>query len=395
MLLRSESFGIPLPIHPTSRPDTLAERQKIPRGSNTSHSGLNLISTLTKHAQGKIFRKLNRNKPNLYIFGWPGFLGGADSKLAHLVPLLSDHFRITVVPNRAKLLEQREWTEFLKRHGVSYSSLAALNGNLSGTALSMCNPHFFTGHLAQMARERGLRVVWSNEMMWFHDGEKEAVKNGLIDRVLYTSEFQKQKLSPGHGDLPGVITGNYIDPRQFPFVGRQHETFTIGRLSRADPVKFPEDFPVFYECLDLPDARFRVMGWNQALAHKYRWHSFNDRWDLLPEQSETPVEFLHSLDLFVYSLGHDFQESWGRSTVEAMLTGCIPLVPCGHYFENLMIHGESGFICGDFEDYREYSRELWGNPAKRQSMAQACRDHAENELCRAEDHVKLWKEALL
>lgn len=356
---------------------------------------MNLISTIAKHAQGKNSEKLNRNKPNLYIFGWPGFLGGADSKLAHLVPLLSDHFRITVVPNRAKLLEQREWTEFLTRHGAFYSSLTALNENLSGTALSMCNPHFFTGHLAQMARERGLKVVWSNEMMWFHDGEKEAVKDGLVDRVLYTSNFQKQKLSSGHGGLPGVITGNYIDPGQFPFKERPSGTFAIGRLSRADPAKFPEDFPVFYECLDLPSTRFRVMGWNQELAYKYRWHPFDDRWDLLPEQSESPVEFLHSLDLFVYSLGHDFQESWGRSTVEAMLTGCVPLVPCGHHFENLMIHGESGFVCDGFEDYQEYSTQLYRDHTKRQSMARACRHHARNVLCRAEDHIKLWKEALL
>ena len=56
-------------------------------------------------------------------------------------------------------------------------------------------------------------------------------------------------------------------------------------------------------------------------------HRFNARWDLLPKEAESQVDFLHSLELFVYSLDPNFRKSWGRSTVEAMLTGCGPLMP--------------------------------------------------------------------
>jgi glycosyltransferase involved in cell wall biosynthesis len=336
-----------------------------------------------------------RNKPNLFIFGWPGFLGGADTKLAHLIPLLGAEFSITVVPNRAEFLRQQEWVDYLRRHGATCCSLANLGRKLDGTALVMCNARFFADGVAAMAKERGLVVAWSNEMMWYHPGERQAIAAGLVDRVLYTSEFQRQKLAPGHGGLPGFITGNYIHPEQFPFSERRSNPFTIGRLSRADPLKYPEDFPVFYECLELPDTRFRVMGWNDELARKYRWHHFDQRWDLLAESQESQVDFLHRLDLFVYPLGHNFQESWGRSTVEAMLTGCVPLVPTGHHFEHLMIHGESGFICRDFTDYRSFATELRQDEARRRRMSRAARDHAENVVCRAEDHIKLWKEALL
>ena len=79
----------------------------------------------------------------------------------------------------------------------------------------------------------------------------------------------------------------------------------------------------------------------------YKHHRFDRRWDLLPKEAESQVEFLHSLDLFVYSLGPTFRESWGRSTVEAMLTGAVPLVPKGggHHLENLIPHGQGGFLC--------------------------------------------------
>jgi len=159
-------------------------------------------------------------------------------------------------------------------------------------------------------------------------------------------------------------------------------------------LKYPEDFPVFYERLDLPEARFRVMAWDDKLAHKYRWHRFDHHWDLLKAEKESQVEFLYSLDLFVYPLGHRFRESWGRSTVEAMLTGCIPLVPAGHNFENLLLHGKTGFICKDFLEYKEAARELCLEWPKRQSMARACREHAETKLCNKQEHLKLWLEAL-
>jgi hypothetical protein len=332
--------------------------------------------------------------PKVFIFNWPSFLGGADTKLAHLVTLLHSSAEITVVPNEKERLLDQVWTDFLHQLGVKYALLEDLPVRLEGVALSMCNGRFFTGGIASRAKEMGLKVIWSSEMMWHHPGELEAIKHGLVDHVLYASEFQKTILAPGYGGVPSTVVGNYIDPAAFPFAERQGEAFTIGRLSRAAPEKFPEDFPVFYEALELKGARFRVMAWDANLAHKYRWHHFDHRWDLLAALQESQEDFLHNLDLFVYSLGHRFQEAWGRSCVEAMLTGCIPLVPDGHQFDRLLTHGHSGFICRDFLDYKQYAQELQGNSALRRKLAIQCREQAVQELCRKDVHLKLWLEVL-
>jgi glycosyltransferase involved in cell wall biosynthesis len=333
-------------------------------------------------------------KPKLYIFGWPSFLGGADTKLAHLIVLLQDHFDLTVVPNEKALLDQRLWTDFLGRHNARYAAFDDLPKRLEGVGLALSNECFFINRIAHRASERGLKIVWSSEMMWHHHGELEAVQSGLIDKVLYTSETQKAVLEPGYGNLPWTVTGNYIDPVFFPFCERRNRTFTIGRLSRPALEKYPEDFPVFYERLDLPDTRFRVMAWSEALHRQYAWHRFDWRWDLLAAEEETQVSFLHSLDLFVYPLGHDFWESWGRSTVEAMLTGCIPLASPGDHLENLVIHGETGFICADFLIYKECAHSLYFDYQKRRKMAAACREHAAGTLCNKERHLKTWIKAL-
>jgi len=332
-------------------------------------------------------------RKEIYIFGWPSFLGGADTKLAHLLVLLHREYRITVIPNDALRLREEYWTRFMDRLGVRYTRLHRLPKRLEGHALALCNPRFFTDGWARRAKERGLRVLWSGEMTWPLVGELEAIREGLVDRVLYASEVQRRILARHHGEVSWVTTGNYIDARAFPFRERGRGRFTIGRLSRADPEKYPEDFPVFYEALDLPGARFRVMAWSRALERKYRWHRFDGRWDLLPALAETSRRFLYSLDAFVYPLGHRCVESWGRSVVEAMLTGCVPVVPEGHHFEQLLQDGESGFICGDFLEYQDAVCRLLRDGRFRRRMARRCSRHAVRELCDEGEHRRVWAEA--
>jgi glycosyltransferase involved in cell wall biosynthesis len=333
---------------------------------------------------------MDRSKPEVFFFGWPSHVGGADTKLAHLLRLLHRHCRLTLVPNDLTQLRDLHWRKICRELGVRSCLFDELPARLRGTGVSLCNGRFFTDGICRRARERGLRIVWSGEMMWHHEGELEAAREGLIDQVLYVSPLQRAALEAGHGSLPWAMVGNYIDSSLFPFRETPPAPFTIGRLSRPDPDKYPEDFPVFYEALDLVDCQFRVMAWSEQLAVKYRWHEFGPRWELLGVAQETSADFLRSLDLFIYPLGHRVVEAWGRSTVEAMLTGCVPLVPAGHHLENLIIHAETGFVCRDFLEYQQHAQELQADRGRRLNMARRCREHAAGTLCRAEEHLKLW-----
>ena len=332
---------------------------------------------------------------DVYLFGWPASYGGADTKAAHLLKLLSGHLNFTVIPNDDRSLGDSYWVPLLSGWGVRCATLESLPERLHGVGLALANHSFFAGRICSAARHRGLKIVWSSEMMWHHAEEVDFIKAGEVDRLLYVSDVQKQTLNyESFCDVPTRMTGNYICPDEFPFAERpQEKGITIGRLSRSDPDKYPEDFPVFYESLELPDCRFRVMAWSETLAEKYRWHRFDSRWELLPPLGEPVPAFLQSLDLFVYPLGHTFTESWGRSTVEAMLTGAIPLVPEGHHFKSLIVHGESGFLCGDFLEYQSRAQELARDPLLRRQMSIACRRQGEL-LNNAETHRAIWLEAL-
>ena len=333
-------------------------------------------------------------RPKLYLFGVPGKVGGAATKIRHLIYLLKDVFEITVILNHVSWLRNSEVTHFLKRMGVSYTLLKDLPPRCSGTALIICELDYFVSGSAKEVKKRGLKVVFSNEMMWEFKGEADAVVQGLIDKVLFVSDFQAAKFAELYKHVPSAIPGNYIAPEDFQFKERHNVTFTIGRLSRPDPDKYPEDFPVFYEELGLNDVKYRVMAWDDKLRQKYRWHRFSPEWELLGPQKEDTEKFLHSLDLFVYPLGHRFKESWGRSTVEAMLTGCIPLVPSGHQFHNVITNGESGFLCSSFSEYKDIVAELHDNYPLRRKLSQQCAEYARSKICNSEEHRRIWMDSL-
>ena len=332
--------------------------------------------------------------PNLYLIGWPANVGGASTKIQHLIPLLSTHYALMVIANNKGQLKDRDTTKWMESLGVKYGMLRDIPNPAEGIALGICQADFFTGGVAKLLKQRGLKVIWSNEMMWAFKGEADAVKEGLIDKVHYVSEIERHALQPTHGNLPWSMPGNYIDYSLFRPKARQNRTFTIGRVSRPDPVKFPENFPVFYETLGIPDCNFRIMAWNDALRRKYRWHRFDTRWEFFGPDKEPTETLLHRLDLFVYPLGHRFVESWGRSTVEAMLTECVPLVGTGHQFHNLIKHEHSGFICQRWEDWQYYAQQLYKHENLRLTLGQQARQWAIDKLCNREQHLAIWKEAL-
>lgn len=335
-----------------------------------------------------------QTRPDLYLCGIPGKLGGASTKIVHLIRLLHQDFNIKVVAPELWVCKDKSVKQALEPYDVRCALLKELPGRMKGTALGICDANFFISGRAKELKSRGLDLVWSNEMMWPFKGEVEAVKMGLIDRVLFVSQFQADAFNELYQEIPSILTGNYIDPDDYSRRERANPIFSIGRLSRPDPFKYPLDFPVFYEGMGLKDVRYRVMAWSTDLQRQYRWHRFGPEWELLPANKQSALSFLYSLDVFLYPLGHRIKESWGRAVVEAMLTGCVPVVPTGQQFHRLMLHGENGFICREFLEFKSCVRELYENYALRQRMSCRASDFARNHLCNPDDHRQVWIKAL-
>lgn len=335
----------------------------------------------------------------LWIYGFPGGLGGADTKLDHTLPIFLKLFdEVMCVANAPSQYDPpNDWTRYLDKLGVKYGLKEDMQGYQEGEiALSLCNPYFFKQGFCDDAKSKGLKVIWSSEMMWHHQKELEYVNKGMVDKVLYVSDIQKASLTYPES-MPWSMTGNFINADRFPFQRRSANGLVLGRLSRHDPYKYPEDFPVFYEEIveDLQHISFRIMSWDEVLADKYKWHTFDHRWKFFKAYDVSALDFLYMLNVMAYPLGHNFVESWGRSTVEGMLTGAIPISFSGHNISNLVVHGESGFIVDDILEWKEIIKQLYHDVHYRQKLSKQCSDHARDVLCNEKEHLKIWEDALL
>lgn len=340
---------------------------------------------------------------SLAVLGWPSDLGGADTKLAHLLELLAGKFEITVIPNWEQQLGDVRWRRRLDRLGIKTAGFGEWTGRSrhpGGVVFGLCNEYLFQRDVDGVSRwerahELEAFMVYSSEMPWHQAGELEHVRSGLMDRILLVSETQRARLTYPE-TIETVVTGNYVNPEVFPFVDRRErwrsET-VFGRLSRAHVEKYPEDFPVIYELLADEQTKFRVMAWSSELAQKYRWHRFSSRWELLPPLNEPSAKFLHSVDIFLYSVGYKFTETWGRSMVEAMLTGAVPVVAAGHHLQNNFEHGVSGFVASSFDEFADAVDQL-RDLKRRWKMSRAAMSYANEVVCDRAAHRKIWVDAL-
>jgi len=330
----------------------------------------------------------------LYIFGTPGEVGGAATKIRDLVDLIIDHWEIVIVLSDIKHLKSTYVKRFCQKRKIPFITWNNFSSVNDGVGLAICERYFFSSGHADRVKKSGLKLVWSNDMMWEFPGEKEAARNGVIDRVVFVSQLQADAFKDIYNGLDYRIVPNYIDSISFPYSRPKNEYFIIGRLSRPDKDKYSENFPLFYESFDIDYCKFKVQAWSQELSKIYRWHKFDDRWILLKPNKEPARNFLSSLDLFVYPLGHRFVESWGRSVAESMLCGCVPVVPDGHQFHNMMIHEISGIIYKSYQECKDYVRSLASDYSLRERMGKNAAAFARNMLFNKEQHITMWNDVL-
>lgn len=179
----------------------------------------------------------------LYLFGTPGPVGGASTKILDLLPLLSRNFDVKLVLGPREL-RHKPLIQYLTANSYNFLSRAKFPRKAYGIALAICELDFFSSGQAQRVKDAGLKLVWSNEMMWPFAGESDAVRCGLVDHVLFLSTIQQDAFREMYRGVKQSIVGNYIAPDSFPFIDRHNAPdFSIGRLSRPDPVKYPCNFP--------------------------------------------------------------------------------------------------------------------------------------------------------
>lgn len=339
---------------------------------------------------------------NIFIFQWPGRIGGADTRLRDLIPLfVKAGHSVKVIPNDTPVLTSDIDTyRHVREAGASFEQWGSLQPGLEGVAISCCNFDLFRQDWrVRRIRELGLRLVWMNDMMWHDPKELQAVKDGLVDTVLFTSPFHLSRmLGPFRKARPDIrfgIVENYFNPESHDFVEREPgPVFTIGKIARNDWAKYSENFPLFYEDLGLKNPRFRVMAWGPEQTGKWKWHTFDSRWEFHAQDSMPAHKFLAGLDLFVYNSHYKFIENQSRAIVEAALSGLPIVAPNLYNFPNQIFDTRTGFLWNTYEECAAQCRWLEANPSDRLAMGRLASKCARDVWCDGDKQIRQWERVL-
>ena len=332
-------------------------------------------------------------KPSLYIFQWPSDLGGADTRMRDIVTLCASDYNITVVPNDDFRLQEKNWTDWMDSLGVKYCMMSDLPEKLDGFAFSCCNFRLFTDkERIRGIKSRGLKFIWANDMMWHTEAELAAIRQGLVDVVLYTSQYHAERL---HGDVvnarpmqPMRILKNYIDAQHWPMVARPDRQPVMGKVSRPDPAKFSADLPMLWQSA-APLWKYDLMGWGKDVADKFAWHKFDSRWKLRAPSEVSVKEWHAAVDVFVYNGSFSYIENQSRAVVEAQLSGMPVVAPPKWNFPNMVWNTRTGFLVDDLDEMRA-ALDALKSPDLRWRMGSLARECALSIWCDEREARRDW-----
>lgn len=157
---------------------------------------------------------------------------------------------------------------------------------------------------------RNAQDILGGAVTWVPVGPNARAGFGQMESTIDLADF----------DWPNVID---FDAWHRPDPIARRDTLTIGRHSRPDMRKFPDDRAAFAAIYgEADDVQVDLMGCPPAL--KNHFSPLPPRWTFRPFGAQPVRDYLDQLDVFVYFHRSDWIEAFGYTVLEAMARG----VPC-------------------------------------------------------------------
>lgn len=334
---------------------------------------------------------------HLFVVGYPGDVGGANTECWHTVRLWRRYgLEVTLLPTWKA---DGTWKARLDRIGcrtvaTNPDNLENVPGLRRGTVLSFCNSRFLRH--AERFRDLGCRIVWVGCMTWlFAEERKHYRRRGPFDHYVFQSEYQQSQLQAQLAKfgakpeqchrIPGVLCWE-----EFPFCPLPHQPatpFVIGRISRAAPDKYSARTWAIYRRISQP-VKARMMAWNRHVEAKLgpppEWA------ECLPAGAETARQFFSKLHCMVQVNG-GAGENWPRSGLEAMACGVPVVVPNQWGWREMIRHGETGYLANTDDELAFHTDRLARDEDHRLQIACQARQALEQDLANPDEIWAGWR----
>ncbi|PYF99406.1 Glycosyl transferase family 2 [Georgenia satyanarayanai] len=172
-------------------------------------------------------------------------------------------------------------------------------------------------------------------------------------------------------DMPGIID---VEEWWTERESWRSDRPVVGRHSRDDPMKWPGDQATVRTVYPTDGSvDVRVMGGGESLVSVLG--DVPRSWVVFPHNYMDVRTFLASLDFFVYYQHPQAYDAFGRSTLEAIATGCVAVLPP---------HLEATFgpaaVYASEEEAATRVRELYADPAAYRARSTAARAYVDEQF---------------
>lgn len=313
-------------------------------------------------------------KKEIWVAGFPSFVGGADTELLHNIDLwVSNNVIVNLVPMFGMDDNVSEYVKSIGCNIYKYKS----NIFKDKIVVSFCNGEFLSKLPEIMELGKPKTIIWFNCMTWTFDKELEAHKNGWIDYFGFVSDFQKNFLLPQlekvrpvkvfEGYIPYFNPNNSCQKIKFEYK-KPIDYFGVGRLSRDDPGKFSADMWKIFDkvCSPIPKKVF-ILGFNDKVREKTGDPPNGLDWMYWTAGAIPVNELYNKVHCIIHKTGGS-RESYCRIVPEAYAFGVPIIVEDEYAFPELVIDGETGFRCKTSDEMSYRASELSFNETKRKQI---------------------------
>jgi len=324
------------------------------------------------------------------VVGFPGLYGGAGVELDCQLTLWHEMgYEIHVVPTfdarnepllkktlfRAEVHNTKEWSKLKGMPVVSF-----------------CNDVF----LAELKKIKSFatKTIFVNCMTWLFDQEKKDHKDNLIDLFLYHTHQTQEKVG---GTLKEInpkynwkVFKTWFDDSRFPFhAERPTDKFKFGRISREDSDKYAQDQLFVYETMVAPVPKQGIiLGYDKRSEAKIGKPP--DWIRTYPGNGISQEEFYAHCQCVIQKC--DTTENWPRVGMEAMSSGSVLIVDDRGGWQEMIKHGETGWLCKDNRDFIYYSSRMAYEKDEREKMAKRAKEYFSDVINNKELSKKDWEE---
>jgi len=333
----------------------------------------------------------------IYLAGYPSYFGGADSEAKGLLELLRMYgIKVTAIPMFGCDQQMKREMDSIGVVTGAYRDNVFKNKHV----IALCNGSFLDKLPVIMEQGRPKCVYWGNCMTWSFPKEVKAQSQGFIDYHLYVSDYQRNMIQNKISEDSGVLCNEFKGYRPYYqtkdefTLDRPADHFATGRLSRNDPGKFSTDMWQLYDrILSKRAKKVFIQAWSDQVKHKVGEPPAGMDWMTSGPNHIPATEFYHKLHCIIHKTGGS-RESYCRIVPECYAHGTIMIAENDYAFPDLIVDGETGFVCDTSDEMSFRASEIANYESERIRIAKNAYNYLVNELMNPDECVRPWIEVL-